>query len=174
MYDIQVSAHVAFNNKKQVFTLPKELNIGFFFLNPTPAARLLFADLLHFLVLFPFNQLDRVTADQKVFDRFIRNVPPPPGEEVPVWDDLFVNWRTIRPNSHFENFRWTRVPGEVVAHNDVDELAIVPETLAYHISWGVDPPSRRVYCAYKLGLLPSNYTPTHEFENKVCFKYLYQ
>jgi hypothetical protein len=131
-------------------------------------------DLLHFMVLFTFANMDRVTADQKVFDRFIRSDAPPAGEEIPVWNELFVNWQSIRPASHFEGFRWARVPGDIVTHNDVTELALVPQTLAYHISWGVDPPSRRIYCAYTLGLLPTNYTPVDSFNKQVCFDHLYK
>ena len=173
-YDIQVSAHVYFNAAKVVTTVPKELNIGFFFVRPTTSAIQLFSDLLHFLTLWPFAHVDIATMDQKLFDLFIRNSPGPPGEQTPCCLDYFTGWEKIRPQSHFQGFYWLRLPGAVFTHNDAQELAIVPETLAYHISWGIDPPSRRIHCAYTLGLLPTNYTHITTYDNQVCFPYLYQ
>jgi len=172
-YDIEVSAHVNFTPRKEVIAMPKEINIGFFYARPSLGGCQLFSDLLHMLVLMPFQHIDKVTADQKLFDRFIRNVPAPKGEDPPGMAELFLGWEEIRPPAHFEHFRWARLPGAIFTHNDVQELAIVPETVTYHISWGIDPPSRRIYCAYTLGLLPSNYTPTADFEKMTCFAYLY-
>jgi hypothetical protein len=80
-YDIQVSSHVYFNWRKVVTTVPKELNIGFFFLRPTAGAKQLFQDMLQFLTQWPFATVDIATMDQKLFDRFIRNDPSPAGEE---------------------------------------------------------------------------------------------
>lgn len=172
-YDIQVSAHVYFNWRKVVTTVPKELNIGFFFLRPTPGAKLLFTDMLQFLTQWPFATMDIATMDQKLFDLFIRNYPGPKGEDQPCCLDRIVGWEKARPKRHFEGFKWLRLPGDVFTHNDAQELAIVPQTLAYHISWGIDPPSRRIHCAYTLGLLPTNYTHTTTYDNQVCFAYLY-
>lgn len=162
-----------FNWRKVVTTVPKELNIGFFFLSPTPGAKQLFTDMLQFLIQWPFATMDIATMDQKLFDRFIRNDPAPRGEEQPCCLDHFVGWEKARPQSHFEGFKWLRLPGDVFTHNDAQELAIVPQTLAYHISWGIDPPSRRIHCAYTLGLLPTNYTHITTYDNQKCFAYLY-
>jgi hypothetical protein len=85
----------------------------------------------------------------------------------------FVGWDKARPQRHFANFRWLRLAGDVFTHNDAQELAIVPQTLAYHISWGIDPPSRRIHCAWTLGLLPTNYTHITTYDKQVCFAYLY-
>jgi hypothetical protein len=87
--------------------------------------------------------------------------------------EWFVGWDKARPQSHFANFRWLRLAGDVFTHNDAQELAIVPQTLAYHISWGIDPPSRRIHCAWTLGLLPTNYTHISTYDKQVCFAYLY-
>jgi hypothetical protein len=165
---------VYFNNRKVVTTVPKELNIGFFYLRPTRAAILLFTDLLHFLTLWTFATVDIATMDQKLFDLFIRNIPGPPGEQTPCCLDRLVGWEKIRPPTHFEGFKWLRLDGAVFTHNDAMELAIVPQTITYHISWGIDPPSRRIHCADTLGLLPSNYTRITTYDNQVCFPYLYQ
>lgn len=172
-YDIQVSAHVFWNARKQVTTVPKELNIGFFFVRPTPGAKQLFRDMLQFFTQWPFASVDIATLDQKLFDRFIRNDPSPPGEENVCCANYFEGWRLARPASHFKGFKWLRLAGDIFTHNDAQELAIVPQTLTYHISWGIDPPSRRIHCAYTLGLLPTNYTHTTKYDKQVCFAYLY-
>lgn len=163
-FDFQVTGHVDF--WPIVYALPSEINIGFFYLRPSASAITFFTDMLLYSTMHSRLFSELYTFDQKLFDNFLRwNLKT---EEKPKWREHF------QQIAHFasENveFKWRRLPGLLYLHNQGDQLCFNKEVITVHISWGISTPSKRVYCAHTLGLMPIyNEHLTQVYENKCCF-----
>lgn len=164
-YDIQVSIHG--------MAPLGEVNIGFYFSSPSFESMQFYEDGLRFIAANA-ETLGAHTMDQKLFDHMLRHSRLRDGDSEPQWADQFA----LASEANF--FRrtplaWRRIPIELVNHNSGSSYTHHENEVAVHITYGINPASRRLFCAWRLGVLyddsytaPSNYLEESLSEGGFC------
>lgn len=176
-YDVQVTSHIEYSS---IFTIGKgEVNIGLYYIRSTNASMIMYNNMMEYLYHQHKLLGTHRTWDQKLFDRFLRN-PIKDGDDPPGWDDKLPNVGAFLNSSSTLNtgLNFRRLPinythnlkGENNKKNYHSKVQYHENTMTVHISWGINAPKDRIYCAYKLGLLiDESYQPPPKHVN-FCFQ----
>lgn len=136
VYDMQVANHIdldmpGFRDSKG------EINIGFFYVRPTMAARVVFSQMLSYGISHALALGSHRTMDQKLFDRFIRLYYVAMGDEPPQWSHRFTDFADFVAASNstpaWKEFRWRRLPVFFYPHNIGSKLQFHNSTNLVHI-----------------------------------------
>lgn len=151
-----------------------QLNVGFYHIRSNMRSMRLMCEMVNFTVLRGFREdgtnilAEPGCADQEVFDVFIRRST---GVDLPNEAPASYKRSQFVGVSPSNGVRWARLPILMFTHNEGRRLTFNTCTTTVHISWGVQEPGHRLYCASTLGLMryDPSYVPQPEYLNSSCF-----
>jgi len=168
-FDIQITQHCDYFPWSEVAiaeTSHDIVNIGFIFAKRGSVASIFLRNLLHYIETFP-------------------NFFSPPGKNWPIDQVLFDSslryynqYKDKFPAKKFYNqsdyivhdIAYKKLPPARFLHNSGKIIKLAFDTKTVHLSWGIGASSKRIYCAYTLGIPIYNYTVPTEYEGTVCFQ----
>lgn len=170
-FDIQISQHCDYFPWLDIAvaeTSHNVVNIGFIMARRgSDKAKALLRHLLLYIQTFPnyFSPPDKNwPIDQILFDTSLRYFNQYNEQFPPKY--VFYN----HSNYIVPDIAYRRLSPARYLHNSGDVIKLAHDTKTVHISWGIQKPSKRIYCAHNLGIYIENYTVPKEYEGQSCFK----